>query len=634
MAIKKTIEIDVETKDATKGVDALVDKVDELVDVLKKGQTQADKTTKEVKDIGKAGKIARKGIKALSSGFKALGGAIKATGIGLLITAFVTLKEILGQNQKVVDFVSTAFNTASIVFNKVFNIVTDTFEAVSKATGGFDALGKVMSGLLTLAIEPLKIAFNVLRLNLLNAQLAWENSFFGDKDPKTVKSLNESIKEVSKSIAESAVKSKNAGKDIIDNFGEAVSEVGQLGSALVEETSKVSISASIEQAKTITNLANASKIAEAEQKKLIEQYDRQAEKLRQIRDNELLSIDERQKANEELGVVLDNQEKALLKQADLVLASANAELQKSNSIENQTALIDAQANRLGVLAQIEGFRSEQDVNKNALIKEQNELVQSGIEADTARALNQQKFNTELEEDAVKRLEQQRLDLEAEKEIEAQRLQLKIDSFAEGTQARLDAENELKDRLQEIDQQILLNKNETKKQEAENDKIADAKRIKSEQAVADTKKKLATTTLNFLGSVAKEGSDLAKGVAVAQATINTFQGITSELATKTTTPFEFGLKLANIASVTAIGFKSVQDILSTNATGKGGAPSASGGGGSAPAPPPAFNLVGGSDVNQVEDSIGGEQPLKAFVVGSEVTNQQEIDNAQAESASLG
>ena len=49
----------------------------------------------------------------------------------------------------------------------------------------------------------------------------------------------------------------------------------------------------------------------------------------------------------------------MLKQADAVLASARAELKKSNNIENQTALIDAQANRLGVLAQIEGFRSEQ-----------------------------------------------------------------------------------------------------------------------------------------------------------------------------------------------------------------------------------------------------------------------------------
>ena len=201
----------------------------------------------------------------------------------------------------------------------------------------------------------------------------------------------------------------------------------------------------------------------------------------------------------------------MLAQANAVLASAEAELKKSNNIENQVALIDAQANKLGVVAQIEGFRSEQDVNKNALLKETNELVQSGIEADTLRALNQQKFNTELEEDELKRLEQQKIDLETEREIEAERLQLKIDSFALGTQARLDAENELKDRLQEIDNEIVRNKIATDKKIVENDKKADAEKIKSEKAVANTKKKLATTTLNFLSTVAKEGSELAKGV---------------------------------------------------------------------------------------------------------------------------
>ncbi len=632
--IKKTIEIDVETKSAVTDIEKLSKSIDKLVDTLKDGEKQADETAKEVEEIGKSGTKAKKGIKNLSSGFKALGGAIKAVGIGLIITAFLTLKEVLGQNQKVVDTLSGVFGTITIVINKVFSAITDTFEAVSKATGGFDALGKVLKGVLTVAITPLKVAFFNIKLGLEQAQLAWEKSFFGDNDPKSVKALNESIKETKESLIGAVAEGVSAGKDIVKNFGEAVSEVTELGTGLVENVSKVSIKASFEQSKLTQQLANNAKLAEAEQRKLIEQYDRQAEKLRQVRDNDLLSIEERKKANDELGVVLENQQKALLKQADAVLASAEAELKKNDNIENQVALIDAQANRLGVLAQIEGFRSEQDVNKNALIKEQNDLVQSGIESDTQRALNQQKFNTELEEDALKRLEQQGLDLEAEREIEQQRLELKKNSFAEGTQARLDAENELKDRLQEIDQQIVLNKIEAKKQEAENDKKADADRIKSEQAVADTKKKLATTTLNFLGSVAKEGSDLAKGVAVAQATINTFQGITAELATKTVTPFEFGLKIANIASVAAIGFKSVQDILSTNATGKGGAPSASSSGGGASSPPPAFNLVGGSDVNQVDDAIQGENsPIQAFVVGSEVTNQQELDRQQEESASL-
>ena len=632
MAIKKTIEIDVNTSDAVKGVDGLNNSINDLTSSLKDGQKQANTTTKQVEEVGKAGKSAKSGLKAVSSGFKAIGTAIKAAGIGLVIGLFLTLKEVLGQNQKVVDTLSSAMGTISIVINKVFDVVTNTVSAVSKATNGFDALGKVLSGLVTVGIAPLKIGFNAIKLGLQQAQLAWEKSFFGDNDPKTVKELNKAILETETNIRTVSAETTKAGKDIINNFGEAVSEVGALSSGIIENVSKVSIKASFEQSKLTQQLANNAKLATAEQSKLIEKYDIQAEKLRQVRDNDLLSIEERKKANDELKTVLDNQEKAMLAQANAVLASAEAELKKSNNIENQVALIDAQANKLGVVAQIEGFRSEQDVNKNALLKETNELVQSGIEADTQRALNQQKFNTELEEDELIKLERQKTDLEKEREIEAERLQLKIDSFALGTQARLDAENELKDRLQEIDQEIVSNKIATDKKIVENDKKADAEKIKSEKAVANTKKKLATTTLNFLSTVAKEGSELAKGVAVAQATINTFQGITSELATKTSTPFEFGLKIANIASVTAIGFKSVQDILKTNAT----SPSTGGAsGGGASAPPPAFNLVGGSNVNEIGDTLNQEQtPIQAYVVGSEVTNQQEIDNAQASSASIG
>ena len=68
-----------------------------------------------------------------------------------------------------------------------------------------------------------------------------------------------------------------------------------------------------------------------------------------------LSIEDSKKANDELGVVLENQEKAMLKQADAVLASAEAELKKSDNIENQVALIDAQANKEGSISTNRGF---------------------------------------------------------------------------------------------------------------------------------------------------------------------------------------------------------------------------------------------------------------------------------------
>ena len=638
MAIEKTIIVNVDTGNSEKDLNKVVDSAENLKEALKEGETQADKTAKGVKDVGKSGADAKKGLKAVSNGFKAIGTAIKTAGIGLIIGVFLTLKEVLGQNQKVVDTLSTVMGTFSIVINQVFDAISNTFTAVSKATGGFDALGKVLSGLVTIGLAPLKIGFYAIKLGLEQAQLAWEKSFFGDNDPKTIKELNKAILQTETNIRTVSAETTKAGKDIANNFSEAISEVGSLGSSLIEEVGKVSIKAGFEQSKLTQQLANNAKLAEAEQRKLVEQYDRQAEKLRQIRDNDLLSIEERKKANNELGVVLEKQEKAMLKQADAVLASARAELKKSNNIENQTALIDAQANRLGVLAQIEGFRSEQDVNKNALIKEGNELVQSGIEADTTRALNQQKFNTELEEDALKRLEQQKTDLEAEREIEAERLQLKIDSFALGTQARLDAENELKDRLQEIDQQIIINSNATKKTKDDNDKKDKADELKREKAVQDAKIGLAQNAFKLAGALAEEGSALAKGVQVAQTIISSIQGVQSAYTTAQASPLTTlfpGYPLVQAGLAGAFGAVSVQKILSTPTKSSSAGSVGSSGSGGGSATPPAFNLVGGSGVNQIQDSLSEEQtPIQAFVVGSEVTNQQEIDNAQASSARLG
>ena len=81
--------------------------------------------------------------------------------------------------------------------------------------------------------------------------------------------------------------------------------------------------------------------------------------------------------------------------------------------------------------------------------------------------------------------------------------------------------------------------------------------------------------------------------------------------------------------------SVQKILSTPTKSSSAGSVGSSGGGGGGSTPPAFNLVGGSGVNQIQDSLQEEQaPIQAFVVGSEVTNQQEIDNAQASSARLG
>jgi hypothetical protein len=83
-------------------------------------------------------------------------------------------------------------------------------------------------------------------------------------------------------------------------------------------------------------------------------------------------------------------------------------------------------------------------------------------------------------------------------------------------------------------------------------------------------------------------------------------------------------LANIARAKA--------LLSGGGGGGGGAA----GGGGAPAAAPTFNVVGPSGANQIAESIAGKesQPVKAFVVGGDVTTQQELNRGIVQNATLG
>jgi hypothetical protein len=174
------------------------------------------------------------------------------------------------------------------------------------------------------------------------------------------------------------------------------------------------------------------------------------------------------------------------------------------------------------------------------------------------------------------------------------------------------------------------------------KLAADKKALKDKELADEKalqaQKLNTLGVSF-GKVSEllgKNSKAGKAFAISQALINTYQGITAELATKTATPFEFGVKLVNIASVVGIGFKAVKDILKTPemSTGGGGVSAPSGGGGAGGASAPTFNVVGNAGVNQIATTLGKEQPpVQAFVVSKQMTNQQEMDRNIVKNATL-
>lgn len=551
---KITLQLDADISMAIKDIEKLEENVQNLND--------------ELVTTGEGFEGIDKGAKKASKGIKGIGAALKAAGIGLAIAAFAKLKEIFEQNQQVADAFNTAFEFVSIAFNDFANFVINNS---GKITGFFKSIFEDPKQALTDFADAFK----------RNIQERFESYL------DTLGFIASAVKKVFAGDFKGALEDvKSAGKETIDVFTgvnnsfdkgtEVVNKVVKATTEYVTETTKA--------AAANVQLEKTARLAEAANQGLIEKYDRQAEQLRQTRDDESKSFEERIKANKELGELLDEQEKTMMANADARVAQAAAELAKNkDNVDLQIAYQEALNEQAAIEAQITGFRSEQQTNTNSLLREQKDL-------------------------------QNELALIGKTEREIERLELQQDYEAK----KALIEREVTDEAEKNDRLLAL-------QEDYNAKL---------QVLENAKYEMAKQTLGNISQAIGENTKAGKAAAAAAALINTYQGITAELATKTVTPFEFAIKLANIATTAAIGFKSVKDILKTTpqtATGTATAPT-----GSAPASqPPAFNIVGAGAGNQLAETIAGqnERPIKAFVTSQDVTTAQSLERNIVEGASI-
>jgi len=158
-------------------------------------------------NVGKAQETTAKKSPLLVRGVKSIGKAftsiVAASGIFVVVQkAFEFLTEAIQRNQKVADAIAIVFDTISIVMNEVVNVLVEVYESVAESTENFDAMGKVISGVVTLGLAPLRLAFYGIKLGIQELMLAWEKSPLGDGDPKTIKELTAGIEETNKSLVD------------------------------------------------------------------------------------------------------------------------------------------------------------------------------------------------------------------------------------------------------------------------------------------------------------------------------------------------------------------------------------------------------------------------------------------------
>ena len=574
MAKKIQVELEAKTDKAIK----------EIKDVKGEIQNLTKSTEKGFEDVGTA-------TKGVSKGIKGIGTALKAAGIGLVVAAFAKLTEIFQQNQKAADFFNTSFEVVSIAFNDFVNFLVNNLGAVTGFFKSvFDDPLQSIQNLGTAIKNNIIERFNSMLDTVGLAGKAVKQFFEGD-----FSGAAESAKAASKEFVDVLT-----GVDgTVDKVSEGVTKAATATSNYVKET--------VNAATANVQLEKSARLAETANQGLIEKYDRQAEQLRQIRDDESKSFEERIAANNELGKLLDEQEKTMMANADARVKQAEAELAKNkDNVDLQIAYQEALNEQAAIEAQITGFRSEQQTNANSLLREQKDLVNE-------------------------------LALIGKSEREIERLELQQDYEAK----KALIEREIADEALKNDMLLALQTDFNNKVNNLNEEASDNEIMWSEMT---TDQKLEYAQKGLAGLAANLGKETAAGkaAAIASTLISTYQGAQASYQSLAGIPVVGpALGIAAAAAAVAGGLANVKAISQTSTpqtSGMGGtSPSVSSP--SRPAPPsvpPAFNIVGASDTNQLAEAIGGQaqKPVKAFVVSNDVSTAQELDRNIVEGASIG
>ena len=526
MAIDKTINIKVNADDAIK---------------------ETKELKEEVQGVDKAANESKGGFDNMASGIKGVGVAFKAAGIGLIMTAFIGVKDAIFQNQ-----------------------------------GALDAINK--------KIEEFRFFARRAAESLSNFKQSIADAFSSDrKNP------------ITEFFQAGLLLQKNFGKDWMDqvekgtlNIEKALKEMGisAKGTQMFllhlqreNENLDFGIVGAKEYADTLVELRNEVQLAEAEQRLLQAQYEKQAEVQRQIRDDISLTFDERIAANQNLKAILEKQfkEEKALAQKKLDLAKMEMDENEGN-VALQIAFTNAKTEMAELDNRITGQRSEMLVNEKALEKEKQDAINATKDADE-KALKAKEDRLTLEQQALE------LNLEFTKDMSDKEIQQLID---------------------------------TEKKKLEIQKKADEDKKKAKQAQIATVKAMelqaAKSILSSLEQIAGEGTAAAKTAALAQILINSAEGVSAAINAGA------GLKWpANLGAIAS----GVAAVLGGIASAKAILAKVPGGGDDTQEDVVDLSPAGfvGDLVPNMESieqpELCGATPIQAYVVENDISNAQAL-----------
>lgn len=564
-------------------------------------EVQGSKAVKDINKVNDALDNTGKAAEGSKKGFGSLAGLLKGgLGIGAVMSLLDSLGGALMENQKVQDLM----NKAMVVFQGVVNGVIEVLEPL------FGWLEKVFKD----PVKSIKEFGELVKQNLINR-------FNG---------LLELIPQLGKALS-LLFKGEftEAGKVAVNAFGKVALGVEDTV-GLVEKGMKV-VNDAVKTISKSTKKAfdNKDALAAAENnlarlailfQGIVEKYDLMAEKQRQLRDDETLTIQERIKANEELSKVLDEGQKKERENIEArigIIQMQNNLLGKTKERTNE--ILSLQQELTGIDAKYAGLKSEQLTNINSLEKEKIELKRAEVEGTLEANKIIADSEAELAAEGMDQFEKKMAAIQQEYEARRKLLDDEVSQLKEGTQAYVDATNEKK----VLDAQYTADTKALAKERAD---------YETEQAklVAENQMSAVMGALSGVQSLVGENSKFGKALAVSMAIIDTYSGATKALAQGGT----FGF--IGAAGVIASGLANVRAIMQQELPGVEG--DSSGGGVSMTAPTgPNVGIISGQ-INSSAQLLGSlnnslSTPPRAYVVGQDVNSQQSLDRHIRQNATL-
>jgi hypothetical protein len=611
MAVVETVKIQGDASGLEATLEKLNATVDKLADSIGKVQTESkqgfDSMAKGVKNVEKQAGKTGGAISKLASTIKSL------TVVSIVGDAIM---EVFTSNQKVVDLFNTTMNVIKVLFSDLAEVV-------------FPMVEKALDALFTDPVQAIKDFATIIKDYVLNYFQQIGNAV-GALGKAALAFFTGDFKEASK-------QAKEAFSEVVDGIV-GVEEGGLEIVAKAAERVTKRVKEAIKEGQKLTELEKAAAMADVKRQKIQLEQQRLAEIQRQQRDDEFASIEDRIKANEALGEILENQYTLEAEQIQKKIAFAQAQYNINKTTENAVALAQANLELTDLGERLEGQRSEQKMNYISLLREERDIERTNTEEYLSRLENQLNLDAELLNSERDRLMVQLQNIEILKTARMAAIEDELAATKEGT-ARY---NELINQRAAIEQESAIETAKIKKDLNQKD-IEDRKMVNDAYMNLAQQSFSALTTISELfagGNEARQRKafQINKALQIADATMATYTAVIGALGAKGADGLlPFPVRVANAAAAGIIGAANVAKIAATKFdSGEAPTPDTSAPDTGGASITPQFNVVGRGGVNQLAASINGRnnQPIQAYVVAGEVTSAQQLARRRARTATFG